>query len=93
MKPQLRQEGQTRALHEVLGGVVGALLSAVFAGMIGGPLGAFRGAIIGSGMDVYASSADGNAARLGAEERPPSVEELNGPKSRRPLHARKVRHA
>lgn len=58
-----------RALHEVMGGVIGALGSAGFGWMLAGALGAFVGAIAGVGMGALTSAAaDDNAAELNARD-------------------------
>jgi hypothetical protein len=66
-----------RALHEVVGGMIGMLGIAGLGGVVGGPLGAFVGAIVGAGMGAAASAAaDDNAAQLAIEDRALTRERL-----------------
>lgn len=57
------------ALHEVVGGALGAIGGASLGAMLGGPPAAFVGIIVGAGVGSYASAAaDSNFARLIADE-------------------------
>jgi len=63
-------ETSHHALHEVLGGFIGAIGAGGVGATLGGPLGGFVGVIIGAGMGACASwAAEDNAAELEAEDR------------------------